>query len=127
MTMIDYTASGRNFTPAIARWCAQYCQRLISSMHPLLLRGEGLAFQSPYVLERRIRQNIELHQERGEQKPYWQLSHSTVGAICDSVLQVRNVVARYCHTESHLEDTCPSSALYQSFRANNIAFPREPY
>ena len=127
MTMIDYVASGRRLTPAMAKWYADYCTRLISAMHPVMGRGQGLVFQSPSVLERRLRQGIELHQERGDVKPYWLISNATIGGICDALLQTHDVVARFCHTEAHLEDYRANSTLYEILDQAGITYMPEPY
>src|SRR4051794_2877360 len=64
--MISYHASGRPFTPAIAKWYADYCHRVLTSCGPLLKKGEGLAYQSPSILERSLRPNIEIFLERAD-------------------------------------------------------------
>src|SRR5437764_1484181 len=66
MSMISYHASGHPFTPAIAKWYADYCHRVLTSSGPLLKKGDGLAYQSPSILERSLRPNIEIFLERAD-------------------------------------------------------------
>src|SRR6266516_6087609 len=127
MSMISYHASGRPFTPAIAKWYAGYCSRVLTSATPLLKKGEGLAYQSPSILERSLRPNIEIFLERADDKCYHAFATPVACAIVDALLQVHDVVGHICKTEEHLYDTTQTSDLYRPLRDNRISFPNEPY
>ena len=125
--MISYHASGRPFTPAIAKWYADYCHRVLTSSGPLLKKGEGLAYQSPSILERSLRPNIEIFLERADDKCYYAFATPVASAIVDALLQVRDVIGHVCKTEEHLYDTTQTSDLYRPLRDHRICFPNEPY
>src|SRR2546423_443400 len=112
MSMISYHVSSCPFTPAIAKWYADYCSQVLTLATPLLKKGEGLAYQSPLILEQSLRPNIEIFLKRADDKCYHAFATHVACAIVDALLQVRDVVGHICKTEEHLYDTMQTSNLY---------------
>ena len=90
--------------------------------------GRGLFFLSPNILERKMRKGIEIECEIDEYgRESWFMADSTVLALLDRLLQVRDLVARYCGSQAHINDYSCTSPLYDRFRESGIHFPFEHF
>ncbi len=110
----------------VAKWFTAYA--------PVMRRGEGLFFASPSILERKFRDEVEIYSGQGalDDCPKWYLSTTSVCALLDALLQVRDAVGRVCGTleeaSGHLHEYDPGfSPLYRVFRENGIFYPMEPW
>ncbi|KAG9080321.1 hypothetical protein FRC06_006785 [Ceratobasidium sp. 370] len=67
---------------------------------PVMRRGEGMFFASTSILERKFRDGVEIWsgQVEGDDYSKWFLSTSSVCALLDALLQVRDAVGRVCGT-----------------------------
>ncbi|KAG8725925.1 hypothetical protein FRC10_007768 [Ceratobasidium sp. 414] len=109
----------------LAKWFTAYA--------PVMRRGEGLFFASPSILERKFRDEVEIFSAKLEDEDYsrWYLTSTSVAALLDACLQVRDAVGRVCGTleeaSGHLHEYDPGfSPLYRIFRENGILYPMEP-
>ncbi|QRW02822.1 hypothetical protein RhiLY_01821 [Ceratobasidium sp. AG-Ba] len=96
-------------------------------------QGEYDFAASPYILERKFRDQIEIYysKDHGRYPNGWYVGDGAAYALVDALLQVRDAVGSYCSNGSYdlayeHEDFTEDSPLYQRFRDANIAFPIEP-
>ncbi|KAG9076100.1 hypothetical protein FRC06_009702, partial [Ceratobasidium sp. 370] len=109
----------------LSKWFTTYA--------PVMRRGEGLFFASTSILERKFRDGVEIWsgQVEGDDYSKWFLSTSSVCALLDALLQVRDAVGHVCGTLEeaigHLHEYDPGfSPLYRVFRETGIFYPMEP-
>src|SRR4051794_5891401 len=114
MSMIAYHASSRPFTLAITKWYAEHCSRVLTSASSLLKEGDGLAYQSPSILEGSMHGNIEIFLQRANDKCYDACLTPIASAIFNALLPVHDIVGCICKTNEHFNNTMQTSKLYQS-------------
>lgn len=95
---------------------------------PVIRQGEGLFFAGPNILERKFRDSIEIYKDDGSNE--WFLTSSTICALTDALLQVRDAIGRYCGTLSESKSSSGeytnSDPLYRRFREMGLTWPMEP-
>ncbi|QRV83871.1 hypothetical protein RhiJN_11887 [Ceratobasidium sp. AG-Ba] len=96
-------------------------------------QGEYDFAASPYILERKFRDQIETYysKDHGRYPNGWYVGDGAAYALVDALLQVRDAVGSYSSDGSYdlayeYEDFTEDSPLYKRFRDANIAFPIEP-
>ena len=91
-----------------------------------MCRGEGTFFGSPCILERKFRDGIEVIEKDG----IWYLTSTTISALVDALMQVRDLVGNVCGTledsVGHKDEYLFLDPLYSHFKEAGIMYPIEP-
>src|SRR5689334_9540296 len=66
VTLFQLVAQDAVVDAGTAKCMADYHCRLLQNYYKTMYIGEGPVFQSPYILECRLRKNVEVHEEKAE-------------------------------------------------------------
>jgi hypothetical protein len=80
------------------------------------------AYLSPFILECRFREDIEVFHEPFDCVEKWFLAESTIHSLTDALEQVRDCVGHYCGTMDHIFTYGPDSPLYSRLRDCGILY-----
>jgi hypothetical protein len=124
--MATFTPSSTSFQ-GYARWLSVYNGRACMAYSKKYREEPSTqAYLSPFILERRFREEIEVFHEPFDGIEKWFLAESTIHSLTDALEQVRDCVGRYCGTMDHIFTYGPDSPLYSRLRDCGILYPSEP-
>lgn len=126
---LNNTTTGRALTQrqAHAIAAAKEWGKIFPAYERQWLKDDSMFMLSPHILERKLRDGIEIFGEKvGNGREIWTLATSTSSALADALLQVRDLVGRYCGTMLYINNYGYWSDLYSEFRNAGIDYPAEP-